>query len=134
MITFTQDMKTGIARIDAQHRELCDRINAVITAGANAVTKNETEKTLAFLSEYVIRHFSDEEKLQQESRYPEMAAHKAQHQAFIASLKQLSNEFTANGPSAKFTLAVNQSVIDWLVKHIRNVDMKFAQYYNGVSS
>lgn len=129
MITLTKDMETGIPNIDAQHRELCQRINAVLTAGASAVTQKETENTLRFLCEYVNQHFADEEKLQRECNYPNFNEHRGLHQSFIATLKQLQNDFAINGPSAKFTLLINQLVIDWLVKHIRNVDMIFAKYY-----
>lgn len=129
MIYFTKDMETGIPKIDEQHRELYERINAVLQAGVSAVTKAETERTLSFLNDYVIRHFNDEENLQRESGYPDAEPHKALHKSFVATIDRLRQDFALNGPSAKFTLAVNQSVIDWLVKHIQNVDMAFARYY-----
>ena len=39
MLTLTKDMEIGVAKIDSQHRELIDRLNAVISMGVKAATK-----------------------------------------------------------------------------------------------
>jgi hemerythrin len=130
MITLSKDMETGVAKIDAQHKELVDRINAVTAMGAKSATKEETQKTLDLLGEYIVKHFNDEEALQQQSGYPKYEAHKGQHQQYVAEFQKLKKEFMTNGQSPKFTLDLSNSIISWIVKHIKSVDVEFGKFYN----
>ena len=131
MITITKDMETGISRIDAQHKELVDRLNAVISLGAISVSNEETQKTLDLLSDYVVKHFSDEEALQRQSHFPKYELHREQHQLYISELQKLKKEFATNGHSAKFTLDLNNSIVNWIVRHIKSVDVEFGKHYNS---
>ncbi|MDR2695594.1 MAG: hemerythrin domain-containing protein, partial [Deltaproteobacteria bacterium] len=110
MITLTKDMATGVDNIDEQHKELVNRLNAAITMGTKAVSKEETQKILNFLGEYIIKHFSDEESLQRQCNYPKYEWHKEQHRIYIDDFRKLKDEFDANGPSAKFTVSLNTSL------------------------
>ena len=129
MITLTKDMETGVAKIDEQHKELVTRLNAVIAMGTSAVSKEETQKTLNFLGEYIIKHFRDEEGLQRQCGYKKYEWHKEQHQSYINTFKALKEEFAANGPSAKFTVNLNTSLINWIVNHIKVVDVELGKFY-----
>ena len=131
MIALTKDMETGVAKIDEQHKELINRLNAVTSMGVKAVSKEETEKTLDMLGKYIQKHFSDEEALQKQSGYPKYEWHKGQHQIYVAEFKKLEKEFDANGQSAKFTLDLSNSIINWIVRHIKSVDVEFGKYYNA---
>jgi hemerythrin len=133
MITLTKDMEIGVTKIDEQHRVLIDRLNDVTNMGLKSVSKEETEKTLDLLNEYVAKHFSDEETLQKQSGYPKYEWHKNQHQQYVNELENLKNEFIANGISVKFTIDLNNSIISWIVKHIKTVDVEFGKYYRAKS-
>jgi hemerythrin len=134
MIVLTKDMVVGVAKIDRQHKELIDRLNAVISMGAKSVSKEETQKTLDFLGEYIVKHFGDEEILQQQSGYPKYEWHKGQHKFYIDEFQKLKREFAANGVSAKFTLDLNNSVINWIVRHIKTVDVELGKHYQAYSA
>ena len=129
MIALTKDMEVGVPKIDEQHRELVSRINAVTSMGTTSATREETQKTLSLLGEYIIKHFSDEEALQRQSGYPKYEWHKGQHQLYIDEFKKLRKEFDTNGASMKFTLDLNNSIITWIVRHIKSVDVEFGKYY-----
>jgi hemerythrin len=129
MITLTKDMETGVAKVDEQHQELVKRLNALISMGTKAVSKEETQKTIDFLGEYIIKHFSDEEALQRQCNYKKYEWHKEQHKSYVNDFKKLKEEFAANGPSAKFTVSLNSSLTNWIIKHIKNVDVEFGKYY-----
>ena len=131
MITITKDMETGIPRIDAQHKELVDRLNAVTSMGTKSVSKEETQKTLDLLGEYIVKHFRDEEALQKQSGYPKYEWHKGQHQHYVAEFQKLKKEFSTNGHSAKFTLDLSNSIINWIVRHIKSVDVEFGKHFNS---
>ena len=129
MIELTKDMEVGVAKIDEQHKELVSRLNAVTSMGASSVSKDETQKTINLLGEYVVKHFSDEEALHKQSGYPKSEWHREQHMIFYSEFEKLKNEFTANGPSVKFTLDLNKSIVNWIVRHIKSADVEFGKYY-----
>ena len=131
-LTLTKEMEVGVKKIDDQHRELIERINAVTHMGVKAASKEETQKTIDLLNDYVIKHFKDEEALQaQTPAYPKMAQHKEQHRLYLQELQKLKAEFLKNGPSAAFSISLNNSVINWIVRHIKTVDVEFGRYYNA---
>lgn len=129
MIILGKDYEVGVAKIDEQHKELVKRLNTVIGLGASSVTKSETEKTLKFVEDYIIKHFHDEEQLQIQCGYPKYEWHKNQHKVYINAFQKVKKEYHANGPSAKYTLELNNSIIKWIVTHIKMVDVEFGKYY-----
>ena len=131
MITLTKDMLVGVPKIDAQHEELIDRLNKVTSMGAKSVSKEETQKTIDLLGEYIVKHFGDEEVLQKQSGYPKYEWHKGQHQIYVGEFQKLKREFASNGISAKFTLDLNNSIINWIVRHIKSVDVEFGKFYRS---
>lgn len=130
-IELTNDMMTGVAKIDAQHKELVSRINAVLAMGTKAVSTEETRKTIDFLGEYIIKHFGEEEALQRQSKYDKYEWHKQQHAIYIDSFKKIKADFLANGASPKFTASLNTSIVHWIINHIKNVDVAFGKYYKS---
>ena len=129
MVILSEDMKMGVAHIDAQHQELIDRLNVITSMGIGSVSKEETEKTLDLLADYTIRHFADEEKLQEQCGYPLFDWHKEQHKLFLEEFANLKQEFSANGPSMMFSFILNKSIIDWVFWHIKHADVEFGKFY-----
>jgi len=131
MLVLTKDMETGISKIDAQHKELVDRINAITSMGTKSVSDEETKKTLDLLGAYIVKHFNDEEALQKQSNYPKYDQHRELHKLYIGEFEKLKKEFAQNGHSAKFTLALSNSIINWIVRHIKSVDAEFGKFYTA---
>ena len=121
-IQWTEDLSTDVPEIDAQHKELFSRINRLLEACNQGKGRTEVGKTLSFLEDYVLIHFSTEEKIMAERLYPEYAGHKAQHVQFISNLGSLKHQFAAEGPSVHVILLTNHTVVDWLRRHIRKLD------------
>ena len=130
MVNFTADLETKVPKIDMQHKELFKRINDVIAMGVKSVSKEETEKTFKLLGDYITEHFRDEEELQRKSGYSKYEWHCGQHKLFVDAFNKLKLEYTKNGPSTAFTLQLNKSIIDWIVKHIRHVDKELGAFLN----
>jgi hemerythrin len=108
--------------------ELVNRINAVTEMGHKSASKEETQKTIDLLEAYVIKHFGDEEALQRQSNYPQYDYHAKQHQIFIREFRDLKKEFAENGNSPRFTLKLNSSLINWVVRHIKTADVELGKY------
>ncbi|MDR0958262.1 MAG: hemerythrin, partial [Clostridiales bacterium] len=75
-------LETGIEQIDEQHKELFRRIDAL----NDVSNKNRIPETLAFLQEYVIKHFTDEQLLHKSVGYTKASTHAGYHDAFIRTL------------------------------------------------
>ncbi|MDR0442606.1 MAG: hemerythrin family protein [Treponema sp.] len=131
MLEFTPDLEINVPNIDGQHRELFKRINDVLAMGEKSAGKEETDKTLRLLEDYVVKHFGDEEALQKKSGYPKYEWHCEQHKLFLEDFKKLKSEYEKTGPSMEFTLRINKSVIDWLLKHIKFVDTELGKFLNS---
>jgi hemerythrin len=129
MLSLSKDMETGVEKIDTQHRELINRINKLLAAGESTTSEAETQKTIDFLGEYVIKHFGDEEELQIKSNYPKYPEHKEKHTSFINDFFKLKREFAGKTNSFEFSMKLNNSLITWITKHIKGDDAEFGNYY-----
>jgi len=119
---WTEDLSTGSAAIDDQHKELFKRINALLEACRQGKGKTEVSKVIQFLGEYVVTHFSAEEQYMEAHRYPEFAKHKALHLEFMENFRELKRELDEEGPGVHLVVKTNQMVVQWLLHHIRKVD------------
>ena len=63
---FTDNLVTGNEMIDSQHKELIEKINAVMESCEQSNDKSVAVKTLDYLEDYTNYHFSAEEQLQRE--------------------------------------------------------------------
>lgn len=118
----------GIKEIDLQHKALFDKINDLLEACNSKKGKEEVINTINFLGDYVVTHFSDEEKLQRENGYPEYNNHKAAHDRFVKEYENLKARFEQEGVSLNFVISVNRVVVDWLIKHIGSADRAFGDF------
>ena len=60
--------------------------------------------------------------------YPDREAHQAKHRELRATLADLDEDFGQEGATNKLADAVNTFLGNWLVSHIRTVDLKFGAY------
>ena len=123
----TQDLLTGNALIDSEHRQLFDAVNALMDACSQVKGRDYIQKTVSFLTDYVMKHFADEEKLQVQSNYPGYAAHKEFHTGYRHQLAQAAQVVTQEGPTVKALGDLNRTVAV-LVFHIRTEDKRLARY------
>jgi hemerythrin len=128
MITLTKDMQTGISLVDDWQVELIGRLNSVIPMIAYA-PKDNAQKTMLLVGRHIAGYFEAEEELMESSGYPELHRHREQHQSFIREYKHLEEEFTVNGMSPGFTVHLSNSIINWIVYHIKTDDVEFGRFY-----
>ena len=128
---FKNNLLTGNELIDAQHKELINRINRLVSACENGVCQLEAIRMLDFLSDYTDFHFREEEALQEKSGYPGLAEHKARHEEFRKSVEELHEMLIEEeGPSERFVKAVHDNVIEWFYRHIKGFDSSVAAFIN----
>lgn len=130
-IEFDESLITGSDVIDAQHKELIDRIAAFVTSCEEGESKVKAIKMLDYLDEYTEFHFTSEEKLQEQAGYPGLSEHRTKHEELKVTIKELY-EFLedSEGPTEQFTQTVKEKVVDWLMYHIKTFDRSVAEYIN----
>lgn len=134
MICWTEDLSVGVNMIDEQHKELFQRIDALVQAMSSGKGKIEVENTIKFLENYVVTHFGAEERLMVQKSYPRYEEHKAQHVAFTAAFQALKKEIDQSVTKTVAVVQVHKKVIDWLKVHIGLHDKALGQFVNEKSS
>ena len=69
-INWDLTLDIGIDSIDNQHKELFNRLDQLLSSIDEGRSNDEVIKTLDFLEEYVVKHFNEEEEIQNKINYP----------------------------------------------------------------
>ncbi len=131
-LQWTPALSVGVNEIDDQHKELFQRLNNLRIAISQGKGRAEIGKTVKFLEDYVIEHFTTEEKHMGRYGYPAYGAHKAEHDAFIKDFstfkKKLENIETRGGITSFLIIEMQRRLYDWLINHIGKVDKVLGNY------
>ncbi len=130
-IQWQEDLSIGIDTIDEQHKKWIEHFNRTSEAISAQQTMAQISKTLGFLADYTETHFSAEEKYMRESNYPAFAEHKAKHDDLRATLTNLVRDYQEEGATQDLADAIDTFLGNWLLNHIREVDMKFGAFIAG---
>ncbi len=128
---WTDKLATGVRTIDSQHKELFKRINSLVTAIRQQRCKSEIDDMIKFLDDYARVHFSEEEKHMRETNYAGLDQQHQDHRRFLTALAELKQQASlprVRGSTYNLSATTNQVVVDWIVSHIMNLDMKFGEY------
>ena len=91
-------------------------------------------KTLEFMTDYTDFHFSSEEKHMTEQNYPGLKHQQKEHEEFKNTLKRIVEDFEQEGPTRALTTSINTFLANWLIKHIKGVDLKFGKFLKDKDS
>ncbi len=127
-ISWDKSLETGEPEIDEQHRELFRRIDRLLAASRDRRARAEVGRLLTFLGDYVVGHFEAEERLMNDSGYPEISPHRSEHQHFVAEYSRLYEDYRTDGPGPDFVVKFGNRVTAWLCEHICRTDRRFADY------
>jgi hemerythrin-like metal-binding protein len=128
LLAWDASLETRIPHIDVQHRKLFALINDLDQAVQDGTGGLLISYVLQELIRYVKDHFEEEEQLMMRRRFPELAAHRKEHDLFTTRLKELNATFKDGD-------ALGKSILDflkeWLVNHIRQTDQVYAAFIQG---
>jgi methyl-accepting chemotaxis protein len=117
---------SGVRLIDVRHKRLFETVNRLIDACEQGKGEKELANSLAFLLDYTVKHFSEEEELQKKYGYPEYEAHHKMHEDFKQTVRNFAAELKTKGPSNALIDRLKKEVGGWLVTHVKVVDLKMA--------
>ena len=124
----TNDLITGNDMIDSQHRQLFKAINDFQDSCSSGQGKERVDATMRFLVDYTAKHFGDEERLQQQSNYPDQVNHKKLHQEFKSLVNDLSMQSKQEATSFMVLTKLSNSLGNWFINHIMREDKKVAAH------
>ena len=113
--------------IDEQHKTLfmiCNRIERIFDDRDDTKDRRAAMEGIKYLKEYTLRHFSDEERVQQEVRYRDRESHKQIHDNFREEILSYEAKLEQEQYSRECVLALLDTVKDWLIHHIMGMDQK----------
>ena len=125
-ISWSDTFSVGHEILDNQHKKIlgiCAEIHQLAEAGAK-----DFSEVLFHMHEYAKAHFLTEEKVLEESGYPETEAHRAGHQAYYAAMAQF-NFSNMNGTIKPQELA--EFAQRWWMDHILHSDMKYKSHFQS---
>ena len=125
---WSPDMETGCADIDNQHKQLLAMTSALFEAWQVGRERQEMERTMDFLLEYVIKHFADEEKLQEKYDYPEYLAHKQLHVDFQGVVQGLVAKISQDGFTYELLYEICNTIGEWVIGHVKGEDLRMITY------
>ncbi len=120
---WSNDLDTGIAVIDKQHRRIVDYINELSTAHDKG-DSTAANRVLNELVDYTLSHFSFEEELQERANYPFLKAHKRVHEIFTRRVAEMQKR-AASGEDV--TTEVLSMLKIWLINHIKGDDADYVE-------
>jgi len=120
-------LEIGDNLIDSQHKELVQVTNELLDACNCGQGQNKLAETLTFLANYALKHFSDEERLQQSIKYPGYPMHKKLHNDFKATVTDALKQVETHGASVVLVTKIATLVGNWLISHIKNEDAKIGE-------
>ena len=127
-IEWNDSLSIGIDLIDEQHKMLIQRLNDLSKAVEMKQGETEIMKTLEFMIDYTDFHFSSEEKHMTEQMYPGLDYQLKQHKEFKDTLAHIVEDFEEEGPTRALVTSINTFLVNWLINHIKDVDLKFGEF------
>jgi len=128
LVTWSDGLSVGVKAIDDQHTTLFNCINDLHDAMMKGQARSIIGSLLCKLLSYTRSHFSEEEDLMANYKYPGLSQHLIQHRALTKQVEEYIARFE------KGDLALSNDLADflsgWLYNHILGVDKVYGPYMN----
>ena len=120
-------MLVGLPVIDEQHRNLVESINALHQYMLDGKGSDVLKPVLASLIEYVILHFSEEERLMKRYNYPMFLTHKREHDKYVQKIKEFIRKNKSDTPLLAREILLFLG--DWVRNHISREDQAYSSFF-----
>ncbi len=118
-----------VKQFDSEHQKLFDIINELYDGMKAGHGQQALASVIQQLISYTEKHFSSEEAALRRANYPQLEQQITQHRAFVARIKQLSQDFAS--VAAGLSVEVLDFLKDWLANHIKGTDRQYSTALNA---
>ncbi|HUK66095.1 MAG TPA: bacteriohemerythrin [Anaeromyxobacteraceae bacterium] len=131
-LRFEEGLHTGVDSMDAEHRLQVSLVNALeelVEQGSDAA---QVQRTLSQLVDFTSVHFLSEELMMRLYAYPQLEAHKLEHERLTERVGELKVRIGSG--ERQTALDTVSGLHTWLVEHVRTLDQAFARWCekNGI--
>lgn len=124
--------RIGVDLIDEQHEELFRRVSDFMSTlrsqGQWEEKVAKVNETMAFMSEYVVTHFRDEEELQEKVGFPDLESHRKIHAEMVNYVVEVSKQYEEEGYKEELIQQFAGKLLAWLINHVAASDQQIANY------
>jgi len=121
-------LESGIELVDQQHKKYFHMVNAFLDT---LDQRKQMYETFEFLKNYVKEHFSTEESLMVDFKYPDYKHHWQQHRFFRDKITLMSiklKEIEDAEHATDLPVKLDFILVDWFVNHIKATDKKLCKF------
>lgn len=128
-IEWNDELSVGIEEIDDQHKELIRIANGLLKAISLERNERVLNNVIRRLREYTVHHFSSEEALMEQVRYPNRGVHSAEHQRLKQNVKDYQRLIYKHEDLTPTDML--NFMKEWLLGHILTHDRELANFINN---
>ena len=121
----------GHPDIDHEHKSLFAIASRLFIDNQSKLLNVDIGEVLCELADYIQTHFSHEEHLMGQAKYPPCAEHVVEHWNFIQNITILIDHFECRKTGILAELQV--FLFEWLITHISEEDRKFGDFWRDMN-
>ncbi|WP_242346077.1 bacteriohemerythrin [Anaeromyxobacter terrae] len=123
---WTPELTVNHAQLDEEHLEIFRRLE--IAARSLEGTRDAAERAVSTLADAIVENLASEERLMDETLYPDRSRHRAAHELFMADFASMRDELREKGPTPLVAVWLGVRLPEWLRFHIRVNDAPLAAH------
>ncbi len=129
LISWTDKLSVSNKTFDNHHKKLISLINDLFDARMAGKGREIIDLIFEELVNYTKYHFSEEEKIMLQHKYPALLSHKKEHADFVKKVIELDKN-RQNG-SLTISTEVGAFLKDWLTNHIMKTDKAYSEFFKS---
>ncbi len=128
LLTWSHACSVGVRAMDDQHGILMDTMNELRLAVLNGRGREQVSELLDRLIEFTRMHYWSEERLLEESGFPELGRHRAAHHSLLAQMLEAAHRLQY-GESVEMGKLLDQ-LRDGYLEHTEGLDQEYGLWLN----
>ena len=129
-LTLRENFRTGIGRVDDQHREMIECYNDLERAVATDGPQQERVAALDSLVDATRHHFRFEEELLEANDYPDLERHRREHAKLLEQIVDWSDRL--HDGELNLTRDTMRLIREWLLDHMVDSDQRYVRHIRHV--
>ncbi|MGD8907898.1 MAG: hemerythrin domain-containing protein [Chromatiales bacterium] len=124
-VEWSENFEVGHERIDFEHKIFLNLIRETSLLSERETSLERVLKHLNEVKQYAVFHFTSEENIMFDVEYPEIIAHKNEHDRLLALYDSRIHEYRSDEIDLD---DVVEFLFEWFALHTTQVDTRLAKY------